>query len=316
MRWAAVLLGVGTVPGAAADPAAPVPPASIASRVPCSGAEVVAYTAMRAPRAPVLDGRLDEPFWKAAPLSPRYVDLVTGAHTVHDTRATILWDDTCLYLGIRVEEPLVRARFTENNAPIYEDNDVEVFIGGADAYYEFEVNAFNTTYEVFFVWEDAWKRGVFQAGPEFARERLRPFNGVGFTTHPRGPRLGQFDWHFPGKRTAVYVDGTINDDRDRDRGWTVELAFPWAGMRWLATDGRALPPKDGDVWRIDLSRFNQYREAPPARDSGGWALSPHHVWDSHIPECFPKVRFVRELVREPATAAGEGNRRNPESAPR
>ena len=25
------------------------------------------------------------------------------------------------------------------------------------------------------------------------------------------------------------------------------------------------------------------------KDSGGWALSPHGVWDSHIPEVFPQV---------------------------
>ena len=230
------------------------------------------------------------------------MDILTGGPTIHDTRARVLWDDENLYLGIRVEEPFVRARLTANNSPIYEDNDVEVFIGGADAYYEFEVNAFNTTYEVFFVWERDWQRAGFAAVPEFARDRMRPFNGVGFTRHPRGLRLGNFDWHFPGKKTAVFIDGTVNDDRDRDRGWTVELAFPWAGMKWLATDGRALPPKHGDVWRIDLSRFNQYKEAPPAKDSGGWVLSPHRAWDSHIPECFPKVVFSTNAVTTASAA--------------
>ena len=67
-------------------------------------------------------------------------------------------------------------------------------------------------------------------------------------------------------------DGTLNEDKDRDRGWTVELAFPWKEMTLLARgDGRSLPPTDGDVWRIDLFRFNHYKEAPPATDSGGWA---------------------------------------------
>ncbi|MFM8357953.1 MAG: carbohydrate-binding family 9-like protein, partial [Verrucomicrobiota bacterium] len=163
----------------------------------------------------------------------------------------------------------------------------------------------NTTYEVFFLWEAEWERAGFSAAPEWARNKLQPFNGVGFNSHPRGGRLGNFHWFFPGKRTAVFVDGTLNDDRDRDRGWSVEVAFPWAGMKWLATDGRALPPKERDVWRIDLSRFNQYREAPPAQDSGGWALSAHRVWDSHVPECFPRVRFT---TRTHAAATGAGSR--------
>ncbi len=261
------------------------------SKLPCPDREVAHYSAYRTTQPLVIDGRLDEPVWKLAPASARYVDILTGAPTLHDTRATIVWDHENLYLGIRVEEPFVRAKFTENNSPIYEDNDIEVFIAGPNAYYEFELNAHNTSYEVFFLWEAAYQTAGFAAAPEFARKNLRPFNGVGFTTHPRGPRLGHFDWHFPGKRTAVFIDGSLNHDADRDRGWTVELAFPWAGMKWLSPDGQPGAPKDGDVWRIDLSRFNTYKEAAPAKDSGGWFLSPHRVWDSHIPECFPYVRF-------------------------
>ncbi len=64
-------------------------------------------------------------------------------------------------------------------------------------------------------------------------------------------------------------------------------------MAWLArSDHRSLPPTEEDVWRIDFSRFNQYKEAPPAKDSGGWAWSRHGIWDSHIPECFPRIRFT------------------------
>ena len=101
----------------------------------------------------------------------------------------------------------------------------------------------------------------------------------------------------PGLETGVHVDGTINDNRDRDRGWTVEIRIPWRSLEPLAMpDGRALPPRDGDEWRIDFSRFNQYKEAPPAKDPGGWAWSPHGVWDSHIPELFTRVRFSSDPV--------------------
>ena len=83
----------------------------------------------------------------------------------------------------------------------------------------------------------------------------------------------------------------------RDRGWTVEVAFPWKGMEVLArADNRSLPPDDGDTWRIDFSRFNQYKEAPPAEDSGGWAWSTHRIWDSHVPECFPYIHFSKRDV--------------------
>lgn len=285
---------------------APLPPvkAAVESKFPCPENEIVRYTAYHIREPIKIDGHLDEPAWQNAPRSPRFIDILTGQPTLHDTRVTLLWDDENLYLGYRVEEPLVHAKYTNHNDPIYYDNDVEFFIAGRDAYYEFEINAFNTAYEVLFIWNDAYEKGGFAQAPEFNRAKLVPFNGVGLTNHPRGGRLGQFDWTFPGKKTAIAIDGTVNNDTDRDRGWTVELAFPWKGLAWLAkAERRPLPPKEGDVWRMDFSRFNTYKAPPPAKDSGGWVLSRHGIWDSHIPECFPYIRFTTNEV--PAMKSAE-----------
>jgi hypothetical protein len=267
------------------------------SKFPCPENEIAHYTAYHVNEPITIDGKLDEAAWRQAPLSPRFVDIITGRPPIYDTHAQLVWDDQNLYVAYRVQEPLVHAKYTNNDSPIYSENDVEMFIAGRDAYYEFEINGFNTTYEVFFIWDDAYESGGFAQAPEFARANLEPFNGVGFNHHPRGGRLGDFHWHFPGKQTAVQIDGTVNKDDDRDRGWTVELAFPWSGMKWLAkADGRALPPKDGDTWRMDFSRFNTYKEAPPAHDSGGWVWTRHGVWDSHVPECFAYIRFSTDDV--------------------
>ena len=264
---------------------------------PCPESEVAHHTAYHTRNAIRIDGRLDESAWQKAPRSPRFIDILTGGRTIHETRASVIWDDENLYVAFRVEEPFIHAKYTNRNDPIYYDNDVEVFIAGRDAYYEFELNAFNTPYEVFFIWKDAYDQGGFARAPEFSLDKLKPFNGVGFTNHPRGGRLGQFDWSFPGRRSAVAIDGTVNDDTDRDRGWTVELAFPWRGLAWLAkADERPLPPREGDVWRMDFSRFNTYKEAPPAKDSGGWVWTRHGIWDSHIPECFARIRFTTNDV--------------------
>jgi hypothetical protein len=266
---------------------------------PCAEKGIPHYTARRVTQPVKVDGVLDEAGWRTAERSSRFVDLISGEPTLYDTRAAVLWDADHLYVGFWVEEPDVVATLTERDAPIYKNNDVEVFIAGRDSYYEFEVNAFNTIYEVFFIWEEAYDKGGFASVPEFSRAhpKVRPFNGVGFKTHPRGGRLGSWAWDFPGLRTAVHVDGTLNQSGDKDQGWTVELAFPWPGMTWLAkADGRALPPAHGDVWRIDFSRFNQYKAPAPAKDSGGWAWSRHGIWDSHIPECFPYIHFSTSEV--------------------
>ena len=269
------------------------------NKIPCSQNDIPHYTAYRVAQPLHIDGRLDKPAWANAPRSTRFVDLVSGRRTLHDTRAAALWDDENLYVGFWVEEPYVEATLTERDSLVWTNNDVEVFIAGKNAYYEFEVNALNTIYEAFFIWEDAYERDGFSKLPEFARDvpGAQPWNGVGYTTHPRGMRTGYFKWDLPGVRSAVWVDGTLNDNADRDRGWTVELALPWAGLKPLTLgDERVLPPHEGDAWQMSFSRFNTYKEAAPAQDSGGWTVSSHGVWDSHIPECFPVVHFSRQCV--------------------
>ncbi|WP_423067536.1 carbohydrate-binding family 9-like protein [Devosia sp. CN2-171] len=256
-------------------------------------------TAYRALAPLTVDGKLDEPSWRLAPRSPRFVDLITGQPTIHDTRAAVLWDDTHLYVGFWVEEPFVAAKLTERDSLIWSENDIELFIAGKDAYYELELNALGTIYEAFFIWEEGYERSGYSQSAEFSRtaDGFKPWDGVGFDNHPRGPRLAFFKWDMPGLKAAASVDGTINDNTDRDRGWTAEIAIPWSSLDVLArADNRALPPRDGDTWRMDFSRFNAYREAPPATDSGGWAVNAHGVWDSHVPELFPYVHFSTKPV--------------------
>jgi hypothetical protein len=274
---------------------------------PWPDAKIPRYTAYRTSEALLIDGRLTESAWLAAPKSPRFVDLVSGSRTLHDTRAAVLWDDHFLYVGFWVEEPYLAATMTQRDDPVWQENDVEVFIAGQNAYYEFEINPLGTIYEAFFIWEEAYEREGFARQSQFQRtvEGYKPWNGVGFTAHPRGPRLGFFRYDLPGLRAAVFTDGIVNDATTRSRGWTVEVAIPWAGLRDLMPgDSRTLPPREGDVWRMDFSRFNQRKEAPPAKDSGGWACSAHGVWDSHIPECFPYIHFTREAVGCSVPATG------------
>ncbi len=258
------------------------------------------YTCYRAAGPIRIDGRLDEPSWKLAPRSTPFVDIVTGTPAWFDTRVALLWDETHLYFGFTAEETDVWATLTARDSRIYENNDLEVFISGKDAYYEFEINAFNTIYEVFWIWKDALVPGSLYFGrPEFdpARQRTMTLSGVGGHVHERGERWGFLDWDYPGLVHAVHVDGGLNSRTHTDTGWTVELAFPWRGLELLA-DGRSLPPQDGDVWRIDCSRFQQVgrdgRLIPPG---DGWTWNKHGFYDSHIPETFTYVHFSTEMVR-------------------
>lgn len=258
----------------------------------CKEEDIPHYSACKVKALPTIDGKLDEDCWKNATRSRPFTDLISGDAVHLDTRAAVLWDDQYLYVGYWVEEPNVAATLTQRDAPIYKDNDVELFIAGKDAYYEFEINSYGTIYEVLFFWLDAFEPKGYHLRPEFNRNAkgAKLFNGVGYK-HPRGRRIGFWNWDMPGLRSAVHVSGTINNSSDKDQGWTVEIAIPWSSLRILAEgDGRALPPKQGDTWRMDFSRFNVKKGS--ANDSGGWAWSSHGVWDSHVPECFTYIKFT------------------------
>lgn len=268
----------------------------------CAEEFLIHYECLRTPRPPRVDGRLDDPCWQRAARSPRFVDLVDGSPAAFDTRMAAVWDDEAFYLAYWIEEPDVRARLTERDSFLWTENDAELFIAGVDAYYEFQINALGTIYEVFYIWQDAYRRAGFDRRPEFDLSTrnvdvLGGFQDASrYGRHPRGKRWAFMDWDFPGLRWAVNVEGSLNDGRDIDRGWTVEAAFPWKGFDLLA-GGRALPPRDGDVWRMDFSRFEPALSAASRiSPDPGWALNRHGVYDSHLPEAFSFVHFLRRPI--------------------
>ena len=268
--------------------------------------EVADYICYRARETPPLDGRLEGAAWSRAPRSPRFVDLVTGRPGLYDTRAAALWDDEALYIGFWIEEPFVQAERTARDSLIFYENDIEVFIDGGDCYYEFELNALGTIYEVFFIWQDAYRRGGRFDVPEFdllGRPALSfggNFDRVGesmwWGAHPRGARWAFPDWDFPGLRAAVHIDGKLNDPTIVDRGWRVELAFPWAGMGQLA-GGRPAPPREGDTWRLLFARYEKLNLLGNDVYAGlGW--NRIGSIDNHAPECFTRLHFSTRYVDE------------------
>ena len=249
------------------------------------------YTCYRTAGPITIDGKLDEPSWRAAPRSEPFVDIVTGEPAWFDTRVAMLWDDDCLYFGFTAEEPHVRGYLTERDSRIYEDNDVEVFIAGRNAYYEFEINALNTIYEVFWIWKDSLVPGSPYYGRAGVRSRDPAHHGARWRRRSRASARRALGL------SGLGLSGTAaRGARGAPPGWTVELALPWDGLARLA-DGRALPPRDGDVWRIDCSRFQQFDRAGNKLDpSAGWTWNRHGHYDSHIPETFTFVEFSDKPV--------------------
>jgi hypothetical protein len=274
----------------------------------CPEEQIARTTCYRTRRPIQVDGHLDKRAWQQAIKSPRFVDMVTGEPGIFDTRAATLWDDEFLYIAFWIEEPNVEAHLSERDSLIFNENDVELFIDGGDCYYELELNALGTIYEVFFIWQDAYQRGSRFDMPEFdllSRQALsfggnfdRDAQSFWWGTHPRKCRWAFLDWDFPGLQAAVQIDGKLNDPTVRDQGWTVELALPWAGMKWLA-NGRSLPPKDGDEWRLFFGRFQKLMPSGiELNPHPAWVWSPHGIYDTHRPNCFPYVTFSETYIED------------------
>jgi hypothetical protein len=141
-------------------------------------------------------------------------------------------------------------------------------------YAELEINALNTTWDLLLV---------------------RPYRDG-------GPAVN--GWEMSGLRTAVKIDGTLNNPSDLDRGWSVEIAIPWQDLRDIA--GTPCPPEIGDQWRINFSRVQwehevidgQYRKVA-GKPEDNWVWSPQPAVDMHRPEAWGIVQFA-ETASDPA----------------
>ena len=263
---------------------------------------MIDYQAKKIDKAILIDGDLSKEVWKNAHWSKRFVDMVTGEAGMYNTQTALLWNDTHLYIAFLAEEPFVEAQLTERDSIIFLENDLELFIDGGDCYYELEINALNTLYEVFFIWKDAYKKGgkfdipafdvhhpkAYTFGGDYDRTGASFWNG----THPRGVRWAFTNFDMEGLQTAVKIDGSVNDNSDIDKGWSLEIAIPWTSLSLLA-NGRNLPPKNMDVWNMFLGRFQKLmlhgKEIQPHPAS---ALNCHDVYDTHLPEKWSKIEFV------------------------
>ena len=259
--------------------------AGMLSVAPAAGQTPAAVREYHAPPAvspPAIDGSLDDAAWRAAPWTEPFVDIRGEGwpDPYLGTRARIVWDESYLYVGAELEEPHLGATLADRDAILYREHDFEVFLdpdGDGLAYYELEINALGTEFDLFLD---------------------KPYR-----------RKGSADiaWDIEGLRTAVRLDGTLNDPSDEDTGWSVEIAIPWSALRppGAPADAAVAAPRPGDVWRVNFSRVQwplrvadgQYRKLREPADwsdhpEDNWVWSPQGEIDMHIPERWGVVRFV------------------------
>ncbi|MES2649358.1 MAG: carbohydrate-binding family 9-like protein [Bacteroidota bacterium] len=259
------------------------------------------YTAKKITSSIEINGDLAKETWREALWSKRFTDMVTGEPGMYNTQVALLWNDLHLYIAFKAEEPFLEAKLTERDSIIFQENDLEVFIEGKDCYYELEVNAANTIYEVFFIWKDAYLNDSRFNNPQFDVHHPQAYTFGGdydrtaasfwTGTHPRGIRWAFTNFDMPGLLTGVNLDGTLNNHSDIDKGWTLEIQIPWSSLA-LLDNQRSIPPKNGDVWKMFLGRFQKLgRDGKEIQPHPAMVLNSHGIYDTHLSEKWSRIRF-------------------------
>lgn len=220
------------------------------------------YSIQRTVGPIVVDGKLDEPSWRAAePVGPFDSPWYEGERAPRRTQARMLWDDEFLYVGFVVEDEHIVSTFTERDDPVWREDCVEVFVApdpeNVRVYFNFEFNALGTMLD-------------------------------------RTSHLDQgLEWNAEGVRVAIVHAGTLNDDSDIDRGWVAEIAIPFQAFKGAA---RHLPPREGDTWRLNLYRINDESD----RQHSVWSHTGTERPSFHEPERFGIVHFTTKPVGTPS----------------
>ncbi len=227
-----------------------------------------------------IDGALTDPAWETTVWSEPFVDIEGDRKPLpkYPTKMKMLWNQNYLYIAAELTEPDLWATITKHDEVIFRDNDFEVFIdpdGDNFDYPELELNALNTTWDLLLP---------------------RPYKDGGQANNA-------FD--IKGLKTAVKLNGTLNNPIDRDKSWTVEIAWPWSAFKQLTKV--SLPPREQDLWRMNFSRVewkltvenNIYKKMPNLPESN-WIWSPQGVIDMHRPEHWGYVEFTKKPISERA----------------
>jgi len=217
-----------------------------------------------------IDGKANEKAWKNAPWIENFVipwNTGNERKPVEATRAKVLWDREYFYYFAEMDDNDVYAIETEHNGMIWTDDCFEVFFKPAEkksGYYEFEVNPLNTRMEIF----------------------MPSRNSGGWPRYKRDTKIDH--------DTAVNIRGTLNDWRDKDKGWSVEGRIRWRDFAY--TGGR---PTVGETWKFALCRVNIGNGIDTQELT---SIAPYTLRNFHHYEDYANLKFVRNDAGGPTTA--------------
>jgi hypothetical protein len=215
---------------------------------------IPAYEVKRATSRIVVDGKLDDKAWAAAPTIEFIFPFPNQTGAKQKTTARLLWDDENLYVGYDCEDADITAVRLERDDPTYMDDAVEIFINPkptqTGAYFGLEMNARAVLYDYL----------MYDSRYAFKRFNMQ------------------------GVQLATNIRGTLNVGGDKDEGWSLEVAIPWVNFEELSKR-----PTPGTTWTANLNRWDG---TEPARRLSMWSDPVQQRPNPHVPARFGQLTFV------------------------
>jgi len=240
-------------------------------------ATVPSYVIQRAKSKILVDGKINEDGWRKAKgvgdFVFGYLKEKTGKE--EQTSFKILWDDEYLYFAVVCEDRSLLSLHTDRDGRIPEDDSVEIYITPnpkkPERHFAFYVNIHAALYDEKF---DA-KGGRI------------PKKNFDTTATAR-----KQSWDSTGVKVKATFDGTLNNHKDTDRSWSLEIAVPFANFADAAV---RLPPKPNDVWKLNPNR-HAYNPDGSCHYSQ-WAPTIATTGSFWGPELFGEVIFAADPPR-------------------
>ena len=236
------------------------------------------YIVTKTKEAINIDGKATEKAWENAEQTNDFIDIEGVKTSKFRTYVKMLWDDDFLYVYAFLEEPHIWANLYQRDTIIYFNNDFEVFIdpsGDTKTYGEIELNALNTVWDLFL--DEPYRTGG----------------------------KANFQWNLNELKTAVYIDGTINNSHDIDQSWSVEMAIPLTPYVLLKNPPKTYPI-EGEQWRINFSRVQWDHDLANGKydrkkinnkylPENNWVWSNQNQINMHAPENWGFLQFTSAI---------------------
>lgn len=211
-----------------------------------------------------VDGILEEAAWRDADVILFHVP-VTLADPLTPTQGRLCWDANYLYVAFDGVDEDLKGTITTRDSSVYLDDVYEIFIQPGryeQGYHNFEINILGTVYDA----------------------------------HNAAPGALGSAWNCDGLKFGIQRIGTLNDSTDRDTGWRMEVAIPFAELMGL---GKARPDI-GDTWPFHIARYDYSVYIPGGKELSSCALLSQAKYHNRAE--WIELRFLAPLPpRTPGT---------------